>query len=107
MRLEDVIYEEPGMMAKFELFKDKPIDGHAPGCAGKKLEAYRFADVLTDHESASYEEALAKLRAGFFVLLRDGSQAHDLEPIVQGFVKNHIPLIAARIVPMISISPIF
>ena len=91
MRLEDVIYEEPGMMAKFELFKDKPIDGHAPGCAGKKLEAYRFADVLTDHESAAYEEALAKLRAGFFVLLRDGSQAHDLEPIVQGFVKNHIP----------------
>lgn len=91
MRIDDVLYEESEMIKKLHLFKDKPIDGHAPLLTGRKLQAYRFADILTDHESSSYEEALEKLRTGFYVLIREGSQAKNLEPIVKGFLKNHIP----------------
>ena len=57
----------------------------------KELEAYRFADILTDHESSTYEEALDKLRCGFYVLIREGSQAKNLEPIVKGFLAHGIP----------------
>ena len=79
MRVKDVVLEEEKMVEKLDLFKDKPIDGHAPNVSGKELEAYRFADILTDHESSTYEEALDKLRCGFYVLIREGSQAKNLE----------------------------
>ena len=91
MRVKDVVLEEEKMVEKLDLFKDKPIDGHAPNVSGKELEAYRFADILTDHESSTYEEALDKLRCGFYVLIREGSQAKNLEPIVKGFLAHGIP----------------
>lgn len=91
MRVKDVIYEKDKMISKLELCKDLVIDGHAPSLEGKELEAYRFADVLTDHESSSFEEALAKLRCGFYVLICEGSQAKNLESIVKGFLEHNIP----------------
>lgn len=91
MRVDDVVNERPEMVEKLELFKDMVMDGHAPQVSGKVLQAYRFADIATDHESSTYEEAIEKLRAGFYVLIREGSQAKNMEPIVKGFLKHHIP----------------
>lgn len=48
----------------------KQIDGHAPGLTGKDLQAYVAAGVRTDHECISYPEALEKLRAGQYILIR-------------------------------------
>ncbi len=73
---------EPGILAKLEAFDGRVIDGHAPLLSGGGLQAYRLAGIDTDHECSCGEEALEKLRAGFAVLVREGSAAHNLETIL-------------------------
>jgi adenine deaminase len=58
------------------------IDGHAPGLTGKALCAYVAARVTNDHESATLEEALEKLRLGQWVLIREGTAAKNLEALL-------------------------
>lgn len=57
------------------------IDGHAPGLEGNKLNAYIAAGVYSDHECFSYENALEKLRKGQFIMVREGTAAHNLEAL--------------------------
>jgi adenine deaminase len=64
------------------------IDGHAPGLSGRELNAYLAAGVRSDHECATYEEALEKRRLGMWIMIREGSAARNLEallPLVQEF----------------------
>ncbi|MDR2158651.1 MAG: amidohydrolase family protein [Treponema sp.] len=56
----------------------KTVEGHAPGLTGNALDAYAGAGVTSDHESTTREEALAKLRSGLRVLMREGSASTDL-----------------------------
>jgi adenine deaminase len=56
----------------------KTVEGHAPALAGDALNAYAGAGVTSDHESTTREEALAKLRSGLRVLMREGSASTDL-----------------------------
>ena len=72
------------MLEKIELMSGGTIDGHAPGVCGKMLQAYRAAGVQTDHEVATWEDTLERLRAGFIVQIREGSAAKNLECIVRG-----------------------
>src|SRR5699024_8969389 len=72
--------------------KNQIIDGHAPGLTGKPLQAYRAAGIDTEHEAENYEEAIEKLRAGFKLLIREGSAARNLEAILKGFVEHDIAL---------------
>jgi adenine deaminase len=60
----------------------KPVDGHAPGVSGRALEAYRAAGVASDHECASRDEALEKLRLGLNIMVREGSGAKNLTDLV-------------------------
>ena len=60
----------------------KKIDGHAPGLTGKALNAYVSAGVYTDHECASFEEALEKLELGQFIMIREGTAAQNLEALM-------------------------
>ena len=60
----------------------KKIDGHAPGLRGKDLNAYVAAGVYSDHECADVEDALAKLRLGQFIMVRDGTAARNLEALM-------------------------
>ena len=73
---------EPEVLAKLEAFSGRMIDGHAPLLSGGALQAYRLAGIDTDHECSDGAEALEKLRAGFAVLVREGSAAHNLETIL-------------------------
>ena len=73
---------EPAVMEKLQAFDGRVIDGHAPQLTGRALQAYRLAGVETDHECSTGEEALEKLRAGFAVLVREGSAAHNLTAIL-------------------------
>lgn len=57
------------------------VSGHAPGLAGRMLQAYAAAGATSDHESQTDVEALEKLRLGMSVMLREGSAAVDLERI--------------------------
>ena len=64
----------------------KKIDGHAPGLKGHDLNAYIAAGVYSDHECADLEDALAKLKLGQFIMIREGTAARNLEalmPLIQ------------------------
>ena len=61
----------------------KKIDGHAPGLRGKDLNAYISAGVYSDHECADLEDAMAKLRLGQFIMIREGTAARNLEALIE------------------------
>ena len=82
---------DPAVMEKLRLFEGRSIDGHAPGLSGNQLQAYAAAGISTDHEATACAEALEKVRAGFAVLVREGSAAHNLTDIIQGIVKSGLP----------------
>ncbi len=88
----DVIHREPKALDKLSLFKNKVIDGHAPGIKEKEIQTYRLSGVDNDHECVNFEEALEKIEAGFHILIREGSGAKNLDAIVRGLVKNAVPL---------------
>lgn len=60
----------------------KKIDGHAPGLTGKALNAYIAAGVYSDHECGDLADALAKLRLGQFIMIREGTAARNLEALM-------------------------
>ncbi len=60
----------------------KKIDGHAPGLTGNALNAYVAAGVYSDHECATLDEAMEKLRRGQFIMIREGTAARNLEALV-------------------------
>lgn len=91
MNFREVIDGDAESEAKLRLFEGKPIDGHAPGITWLETQYYRLAGVETEHEVSTYEDALAKLRAGFHLHIREGSGAKNLEPIVKGMLANGIP----------------
>ncbi len=83
MNFPGVIHGDPGVRAKLEAFRDRVVDGHAPGLRGKALNAYIAGGPTSDHECTTSEEALEKLRRGLFLLLREATNArnlHDLLP---------------------------
>ena len=67
---------------KLGLSKHKKIDGHAPGLSGKNLCGYVAAGVMSDHECTTPEEALEKLGLGMYIMIREGSAAKDLQPLI-------------------------
>lgn len=60
----------------------KKIDGHAPGLAGNDLNAYIAAGVYSDHECADVADAMAKLKRGQFIMIREGTAAKNLEALM-------------------------
>ncbi len=60
----------------------KKIDGHAPGLSGNDLNAYIAAGVYSDHECADMDDALAKLKRGQFIMIREGTAARNLEALM-------------------------
>ena len=60
----------------------KKIDGHAPDLSGLQLNAYMSAGVYSDHECSTIENALEKLRKGQFIMIREGTAAHNLEALM-------------------------
>lgn len=60
----------------------KKIDGHAPELSGNELNAYIAAGVYSDHECSTFENALEKLRKGQFIMIREGTAAHNLKALM-------------------------
>ncbi|WP_188964407.1 adenine deaminase [Deinococcus aquiradiocola] len=62
-------------------------DGHAAGLGGRELQAYAAAGIHSDHEAVTPQEALERLRAGLWLMVREGSAARNLEallPVLRG-----------------------
>ena len=92
MRFVDVLNGDGETLEKLDAFSDMVMDGHAPGISSKEIQAYRAAGILDDHECSSGGEALEKLRAGFSILVREGSGAKNLESILEGLLKSGVSL---------------
>ncbi len=88
MNYPGIIAADRGTVSKIIVSQahHKKIDGHAPGLSGKDLNAYIAAGVYSDHECADLEDALAKLRLGQFIMIREGTAAKNLKalmPLIQ------------------------
>jgi adenine deaminase len=57
------------------------MDGHAAGLRGREYQAYVNAGLESDHEAVTETEAFERLRAGSWLMVRDGSAARNLEAI--------------------------
>ena len=62
----------------------KVVDGHSPGLAGHLLDAYAACGVRTDHECATPQELVDRVRRGMYVLLRQGTACHDVLNLLPG-----------------------
>ncbi len=60
----------------------KKIDGHAPDLQDNDLNAYIAAGVYSDHECHDAADAIAKLERGQFIMIREGTAAHNLEALL-------------------------
>lgn len=71
----------------------KTVDGHTAGARDQKLCAIAAAGVSSCHEPINEEDVLQRLRAGYWVMLREGSFRRDLSatlrPFVQGGLDSH------------------
>ena len=83
MNYPGVLYKDPGVMAKIAAAHavGKPIDGHAPGMRGADVITYAGAGISTDHECIALDEALDKIAAGMYILMREGSAAKNFEAL--------------------------
>jgi adenine deaminase len=82
MNFPGLIGADPEILRKIEVFRDKVLDGHAPGLSGKGLAAYVAAGIGSDHECTSLEEAREKLRLGMHIMIREGSAAKNLDSLL-------------------------
>ena len=90
MNFPGVIAGAPSQLERLEL--SGHVDGHAPGVAGRALDAYVAAGIRSDHEATTLEEALEKRRRGMWVLIREASNARnlrDLLPLVREYGPEH------------------
>ena len=92
MCFPDVLAGDPIILDKLNLCQHKIADGHAPGLSGKSLQAYACAGIDSEHESTSWPETLEKLRAGFYILVREGSAAKNLDAIISGLLATELPI---------------
>ena len=83
-----VLSGAPDMLDKLDLFRDKNIDGHAPGLTDRALCAYALAGIETDHECCDFEYARRERRNGLQIHVREGTAAKNLEAIVSGLVRE-------------------
>lgn len=84
MNYPGVIYGERTTIEKIVVSQahHKKIDGHAPGLSGHALDAYTSAGVYSDHECATLENAMEKLRKGQFIMIREGTAAQNLTALL-------------------------
>ena len=84
MNYPGVIGADPQVIEKIVAAQahHKKIDGHAPGLVGSDLNAYIAAGVYSDHECFDPADAIAKLERGQFIMIREGTAAHNLEALL-------------------------
>lgn len=94
MNFPGVLAKDPVCMAKLEAFQGSHIDGHAPLVRGYDLNGYLAAEIRTDHETTTAEEALEKLTKGMHILVREGSVSKDLAALMPIITERNSPFIA-------------
>ena len=83
---------DPDLLARIDmtLERGKIVHGHTAGARDRRLNAIAAASVSSCHEPISGEDALARLRLGYWTMLREGSFRQDVEATLK-------PLLAAGV----------
>lgn len=91
MNCPGVLAGDADLLAKIALTLEhgKRIEGHSPGLTGQNLQAYAAARITSDHECTSIEEMHERIRLGMYVLLREGSAAHDMRILAGGITAEN------------------
>lgn len=82
MDFPGVVSARDDLLHKLSAMPGKVIDGHAPGLTGRDLQAYVAAGIDSEHEATNSWEGQEKLRAGMYLMIREGSAAHDLDDLI-------------------------
>jgi adenine deaminase len=82
MNFPGVVSGDEEVLKKISAAEGRVIDGHAPGLAGKELNAYLSAGILSDHESTTLDEGREKLRRGMYLMIREGSSEKNLDALL-------------------------
>jgi adenine deaminase len=82
MNFPGVISGDQAMRGKIVAMSGRPVDGHCPAVRGKALNAYAAAGVGSDHESVSADEAREKLARGLYLLIREATNARNLDALL-------------------------
>ena len=82
MNFPGVIAGDPVVLGKMAADGASHVDGHAPGVTGHALNAYLAAGIGSDHEATTLEEALEKRRKGAWILIREASNARNLQALL-------------------------
>ena len=82
MNVPGVLNGDDTVYAKLQLAEHYLVDGHAPGLTGHPLMGYAAAGIHTDHECATKEQAMERLRAGMYVLIREGTAVKNLRALL-------------------------
>ena len=94
MNMPGVIESDPATHAMIDAVLDArlPVTGHwsLHGWDDHRLHAYVAAGVDSDHETVLRGDALAKLRAGMWVQLREGSAWHDVEKLAPVLLEDGV-----------------
>src|SRR3954469_14291188 len=80
MNFPGVVGGDPDELVKLGLASH--VDGHAPGLVGNGLNAYSASGIRSDHEAMTGEEGRERLRAGMWLLIREGSAARNLQALL-------------------------
>lgn len=70
--------------------QNKIANGHAAGLSSQELTAYACAGLADDHECVDIQDALARLRLGMSVLVREGSTERNLRNILMGVLSEQL-----------------
>ena len=82
MNYPGVIFRDEEVLRKIAIAGNKVIDGHAPMLKDKQLYAYVSAGIRSDHECTDVAEAREKLRAGMYIMIREGTAAKNLKGLL-------------------------
>ncbi len=84
MDVRGLLANRPDLLDKIRLARARGlrIDGHAPGLTGPELGVYARAGMDSDHECVNAEEGRDRLHAGMRLMIREGSQARNLEALL-------------------------
>src|SRR5690242_2166082 len=66
------------------------IHGHTAGARDRKLCAVAAAGISSCHEPIRFEDALERLRLGYWTMLREGSLRQDLEATLKPLIERRV-----------------
>jgi adenine deaminase len=79
-----ILATDPDVVAVLDAVLAAPrvFEGHAAALTGSALQAYLAGGATSDHESTSEEDALAKIRLGCRIMMRQCAASEDLRRLV-------------------------